>query len=174
MKKKVLTSLVLIVSLVFTTTFCFAVNENMQNAGENAKDALNSTGNAIKDATQGTGEMLKDGANAVKNGVQNVGEGIKDGVENTGNAIKDGAENMNNDMNNNDGNDNGTVQNVNDRNTNDTNYDATRTAAEGNFMGMDNGTWSWLIVGIAAVAIIALIWYYTSQTNRRNYRHRDE
>ena len=37
-------------------------------------------------------------------------------------------------------------------------------------MGMSSNTWSWLILGIAAIAIIALVWYYSMQlnNNRRN------
>lgn len=148
MHKKFLVSLLLVLSLIFTVSFCYA-NENMQNAGENAKDALNSTGKAIENAAQGTGEMIQDGANAVKDGAQNMGNAIKDGVENTGDAIRNGADNTDN-------------------------YNATRTEAEGDFMGMTNNTWSWIILGVAAIAIIALVWYYSSQVNRNKYNDHDE
>lgn len=178
MHKKLLVSVLLIISLIFSVTFCYAENENMQNAGENAKNALNSTGNAIEDAAKGTGDMMRDGVNAVKDGAQNLGNNIKNGVENTGNAIKDGVEDMNNNMDNNDNNTaNGTVQDTDRRNADNTNnnYDATRTQAEEDVMGMTGNTWSWIIIGVAAVAIIALIWYYTTQqTNRNRYNNHDE
>ena len=162
MHKKLLISILLILSLIFSVSFCYAENENMQNAGENAKNALNSTGNAIEDAAKGTGDMMRDGVNAVKDGAQNLGNNIKNGVEDTGNAIKNGVD----DMNNND--------NMNNDNANN-NYDATRTQAEDNVMGMAGNTWSWIIVGVAAIAIIGLIWYYTTQqTNRNRYNNHDE
>ena len=51
-------------------------------------------------------------------------------------------------------------------------YSATRTStggAEATFMGMNSTVWTWLIIGIAAIAIVALVWYYSSQiTNDSN------
>ena len=42
------------------------------------------------------------------------------------------------------------------------------------FMGMNATTWTWLIIGIAAIAIIALVWYYSSQLkSSSNYDNRD-
>ena len=71
-------------------------------------------------------------------------------------------ENNNDNMNNND-------------NNNDGNYDATRTSADNTAMGMNSTAWTWLILGIAAVAIIALVWYYSMQLNNdRHNNNRDE
>ena len=75
----------------------------------------------------------------------------------------------NNNTNNNDNNQNNVNQN------DDGNYTATRTEGESTFMGMNSNTWSWLILGIAAVAIIALVWYYSMQLNNdRHNNNRDE
>ena len=55
-----------------------------------------------------------------------------------------------------------------------TNYTATRTAATDNtFMGMNATAWTWLILGIAAIAIIALVWYYSTQLQSSNYDNKD-
>ena len=51
------------------------------------------------------------------------------------------------------------------------NYTATRTSADNTFMGMNSTAWTWLILGIAAIAIIALVWYYSSQLNNNDNRH---
>ena len=67
--------------------------------------------------------------------------------------------------------------NANFDNNAGTNYNTTRvattdTTGNATFMGMDANMWTWLIVGIAAIAIIALIWYYTMQL-RSSDNHRD-
>lgn len=50
------------------------------------------------------------------------------------------------------------------------NYNAVRTstATTATFWGMNATTWTWLILGIAAIAIIALVWYYSAQS-KKNY-----
>ena len=49
-------------------------------------------------------------------------------------------------------------------NTENGNYTATRTSTNNaTFMGMNATTWTWLILGVAAIAIIALVWYYSMQ-----------
>ena len=78
--------------------------------------------------------------------------------------------------NNNDRNDNAEY-NANFDNNAGTDYNASRvattdTTGNATFMGMDANMWTWLIVGIAAIAIIALIWYYTMQL-RSSDNHRD-
>lgn len=44
-------------------------------------------------------------------------------------------------------------------------YTATKTSVSGytTFLGMTSTGWTWLIVGIFGVAIIALIWFYGKQ-----------
>ena len=52
-----------------------------------------------------------------------------------------------------------------------TNYEATRTSldVEPTFIGMNSTVWTWLIIGIIAIAIFALIWYYTMQLRTDDY-----
>ena len=57
---------------------------------------------------------------------------------------------------------------------NNNDYTATRTSATDNtFMGMNSTAWTWLILGIAAIAIVALVWYYSMQIRSSNYDGRD-
>ena len=79
--------------------------------------------------------------------------------------MSEGNNNENNNMDNNN-NDNA------DNNANNGDYDATRTSADNTAMGMDSTAWTWLILGVAAIAIVALVWYYSSQVN--NGRHHDD
>lgn len=57
------------------------------------------------------------------------------------------------------------------------NYTSTRTSTDAIVGGMSQNTWIWLIMGIAAIAIIAVVWYYSMQftgTNRNNHNNDDE
>ena len=55
-----------------------------------------------------------------------------------------------------------------------TNYNATRTSTNPTFMGMSGTAWTWLIIGIAAIAIIALVWYYSMQVTNNNHHDRHD
>ena len=140
MYKKILLSISLIITMIFSFGVCFAndVTNMIQNAGNNVKNAVGDVQNATEDAAR------------------NISGASKDATEN----VAQRANNMGNEL-------------MNDNS--DNNYTATRTstqAADSTFMGMDANTWTWLIVGIAAIAIIALIWYYTMQLRSSN-NHRD-
>lgn len=50
-------------------------------------------------------------------------------------------------------------------------YTATRTSAENNAMGLSSTAWTWLILGIVGIVIVALVWYYGAQYEHRNYNH---
>lgn len=136
MHKKILIGLVLALTLVFSFTFCYAESE-MQKASDSAKNFISGAENAVEGAVQDAGNMIKGATNSVK-----------DGAEDLGNTV------MNNGKN--------TMQSTIGDNDD---YTATRTSGEGTFMGMTSNTWSWLILGIAAIAIIALVWYYSIQLN---------
>ena len=162
MSKKMLVGIVLVLSLILSFTPCFAASE-MKKASDNAKNMVSHTQNAIGNAAKSTGNVIKDGAqatgNAVKNGAQAVGNTVQGAANATGNALANGANYAKN-----------TVKNMIDGNTD---YTATRTSQEETFMGMSSDTWSWLILGVAAIAIIALVWYYSMQlnTNKSGYHN---
>ena len=93
-----------------------------------------------------------DGLENVTNAVRNVVGGVENTVEN---AAKD-------------------VSNVSKSRTN--NYNTTRVATGSSNMsgGMSASAWTWLILGIVAIAIIAVVWYYSMQlTNGRNHDDND-
>ena len=78
-----------------------------------------------------------------------------------GNAVKDTGNNMEKDTR---------------ATTGNNTYTATRTSTDGRatFMGMNGTAWTWLILGIAAIAIIAVVWYYSMQvTSENNNSRRD-
>lgn len=101
--------------------------------------------------------MMNDAKGAVNEAVNDV----RDVVGGAENAMNDTVNSVTNGMN-------------NRSMSNTTGYTANRTATtssnESTFLGMGSTAWTWLILAIAAVAIVALVWYYSSQiTNRRNY-----
>ena len=120
--------------------------------------------------------MLEDAANGARNivgGAENAIEGAAGGVSNTMKNVTAGAENTMQKAGN-------SVSNTATSMTNNVgngDYAASRTStnAEGNatFMGMTATMWTWLIMGIAAIAIVALVWYYSNQIRTSRYDDTD-
>ena len=84
-------------------------------------------------------------------------------TENVTNGIENGAQNMSNKV------ESGTQNSMNGA------YNATRTSVDtqaGTFMGMNSTAWTWLIMAIAAIAIVALVWYYGTQRQSSHYDDR--
>ncbi len=106
-----------------------------------------------------------DGLENVTNAVRNVVGGVENTVEN---AAKD-VSNVSKDA-------TGSVENGINSDTHNSmsrtnNYNTTRVATGSSNMsgGMSASAWTWLILGIVAIAIIAVVWYYSMQlTNGRN------
>ncbi len=143
MYKKLFTILSILLIGIFTFSFCYATENN----------------------------MLKDAAEGVRNAVGGAENVIEDGardLSNTSKNITGGTENMAHDATNDMG-------NIAEDTKNDVGYTATRTSAEtgSTFMGMNATAWTWLIIGIAAIAIVALVWYYGNQL-QNNYDNNDD
>lgn len=153
MHKKLLIGIAIILSIILSFTICFA-NDELQKAANSVRDAVGGAENAVEDAAKGVSNASKDATKSMEDGAGNAGNAIKDGADNLGNAVKDSADKAGN-----------TVKNAM---TGNANYTATRTSSENTFMGMNSTAWTWLILGIAAIAIIALVWYYSMQLNNKN------
>ena len=154
MSKKLVFTVGLLISLIFTfaVTFSFATDGN---------GAMNGVNNAVNDVRGAVG------------GAENAVEGaVKDVTNTTKNATNTTENNMNNATRS-----NTTNLNITGNNTQSTGYTANRTATTGtantgNFLGMSSTMWTWLILAVAVVAIIALVWYYSNQLNN-NKRYDD-
>ena len=142
MKKSIFIISFIILSLFFSYSFVSAAN-----AGEQIVNGMRNT------------------VSGIENGAENVGNGIKNGVQNAGNAVKNATENAGSELKN-------SVEKTGDnmRNVGDGAYTAARTATETNnnqntqnWMG--SNIWTWIVVGIITIVIIALIWYYVSRNN---------
>ena len=112
------------------------------------------------------------------NGLQEAAEGVRNVVGGAENAIEDAARDVSNtskNVTNNIEHGANTVGNtVTNKNTTN-NYTATRTTTgtTRTFMGMNSTAWTWLIIGVAAIAIVALVWYYSMQMRSSDYNRRD-
>lgn len=115
-----------------------------------------------------------DGLGNAANDVRNVVGGVENTVENAAMGVSNTSKNVTGGIENNvDGNRNNskTITNTN----NDGRYSTSRVnTGNGTVMGMTSTAWTWLILGIAAIAIIAVVWYYSMQFTNNNNHHNDE
>lgn len=175
MLKKSLICALAIMLLSLCCTVCFAnENGNNINLGNEIMRSIDKTENSMKNVVSGnvvrdTGNMIndeinmmQDGINAVEDGMREDGNTVKDGERNVGNSMQDNRDNRNND------NQNNTNGGVVGRNDGD--YNATRTSVDQTLNGgintMTATTWMWIILIVAAVTIMAAIWYYATQGNK--------
>lgn len=165
MYRKLLVSLGILLTLIFSFSVCFANNNIGQDAIDGVRNFVGGAENAMEDAARSISNTSRDATGDLQNGANNTGNTMMNNGDNN-NTAKDTNNKTNTNNNTN-----------NDNNTTTGNYMATRTAtdAEGNatLMGMSATTWTWLIMGIAAIAIVALVWYYSMQLRSTNYDNRD-
>ena len=160
MHKKLFITLALITCVVmFFSTSCFAADGTMHDMGESAKNIAEDVKNGVSGAINNVEGTTRNTAEDISNSSKNVTGSMENTMSNAGNTV---TEEMNN-----------TSREMNDGMNNNT-YSATRTSADGTttFMGMGATAWTWLILGIAALAIIAAVWYYSMQTNSSKYNNR--
>lgn len=159
MYKKLFITLGVLIALIFSFNICFATNTNI--------------GNGLQNAANGVRNVVGGAENAVENAAKDISGASK---EATG-TMEQGANNAANTNHNNatHNNQTGTATTRTTNNTNTAGYTAKRTATgNATFMGMNATTWTWLVMGIAAIAIVALVWYYSMQmSNKRNHDNLD-
>lgn len=148
MYKKLLISICLSIATILCFTVCLA----------------NDATNMVQDATNGVRDVVGGAENAIEDaagGVSNTAKNVTRGMENGANSITNSMSN--------------TMNNMASSATNN-GYTATRTVTDtqpATFMGMNATTWTWLIMGIAAIAIVALVWYYATSLRSSRYDDRD-
>lgn len=147
MKKKCFLSLIIALCVIFSFTFCFASNDNngWSKAANDVRNVVGGVENTVENAAMDVSNTSKHATNDIENGL-------------------DGATNRN---------DNNSTMGIMDNNGG--RYSTSRVnTGDTTVLGMTSTAWTWLIVGIAAIAIIAVIWYYSMQFTRTNTHHDDE
>ncbi len=174
MTKKIF-ALIIVMILILATSSVFATNE--------IKDSMDKTGSTVRNIVDGTGNVLRDTGAAITDGAKNLGEDVENGARNMGEAISNGARDIGNTINNGARDAGAAVSNGASRVTTDltrsdnmnSGYTATRTSTEsGTIMGMSANTWTWFILAITALAIIALVWYYAMENKNAYGKHHND
>ena len=144
MYKKLFIGFSILLIGIFTFTFCYAADNTM----------LQDAAEGVRNAVGGAENAIEDGARDISNTSRDMTGGMENTAQNMTDDTRNSAQNMTN----------------NDR------YTATRTSAETGttFMGMNATAWTWLIIGIAAIAIVALVWYYGTQLRSYDNNNHDE
>lgn len=110
----------------------------------------------IQRGASNIGNEIKNSWNKAGNSMQDAGNTVASGISNMGNDNKD--------------NNNNPIMNDNNNNR----YTAGRTSAMGNggsFLGMSSTTFTWIILAIVGIAIVALVWYYGMQQSNKKTHH---
>lgn len=150
-KKIIISTCILAISILLSFNLSLA---------NDATNMLENTANGIRNVVGGAENTVENAASGISNTVQNMTEGVEDKANSLTNSFKN-ATNSTKDTNN---------------NMNNEGYVATRTSTDSGtatFMGMSATMWTWLIIGIATIAIVALVWYYSSQLKASRYDDRD-
>lgn len=141
--KKIFASIVIAFALSLIFFIPSVFANNMaSDAANGVRNAVGGAENAVEDAAKGTAGAVKNGINTMSNGAQNTMNTVGNDVKNTANNGE---------------------------------YTATRTATEtnNNFLGfMGNNMWAWIVVGIVALLVIGIIWYYMARQG--NYRDHND
>lgn len=104
---------------------------------------------------------MKDKADSAKDHVENAMKDTKDNMKEKMDSSKNHVKNFADDTGKNMKNFAGSVDNkMKDRGRNDA-YKTERTEAE--VTGVSSNTWTWIIIGVAGIAIMAVVWYYFMQ-----------
>lgn len=144
MKKKLyITIITLLAILTFSISYTFAANnitvvDGIRNVVGGAENVMENAGNGI---VSGVRNITSAGQNTMENVTGDIGNGM----QNAGNTVMGGM-------------------------TTDDDYTATRTTTrmatdttDTTFLGMNSTVWTWLIMAIVGIAIVALVWMYAKQ-----------
>lgn len=111
-------------------------------------NVVSNAGTDIREGAESVTGAVRSGVQNAENVVENAGNSVTSGVKNTGNAIESAT-------------------------TGNDGYTATRTATTNNMGGINSTMWIWVTMAVAAIAIIALVWYYGMQNNVSKNSHED-
>lgn len=160
MKRKfTIISIALCIISLFFISYTFANTNDMKNAAGGAvntvRNVIGGTENAVEGAANSATGAIKNGMNSVENGAENMVNGTNNGLNEMKNDTTD------------------SMMGANNGGTNS--YTATRTSTtNNNLFGLSSSAWTWIILAIAAIGIIALVMFYTRQNNTTNiYKDKD-
>ena len=144
----------LVSTIIFSMIlFCLSYISFAANLTNDTKNTMNNIGNAVSNTSNNAKNTIQNVENKVENGAMDTRNTVTGAIRNVENGIEDIA--------------NDTMMGKTE-NTDD-NYTATRTASNNGFLGMSSTNWTWVILAIVGIAIVALVWYYGSQYEHTDY-----
>lgn len=138
MCKKIFLIFSVVFALFICSTTAFATTETIVNG-------MNDAGNTVKDSWNKLGNSVQNAGNSVTGAISNMGQ--SGNTENGNRNENTGFMGMT-------------------TNNDDNNYTARRTSSDGNALGMSETTWTWVILAILGIGLVALIWSFGSQSNK--------
>lgn len=150
MKQKIyITLFAFIAILSFCSSYIFATNNIPVVDG-------------IRNVVGGAENVMEDAGNGIVSGIRNVTSAGQNTMENvTGTMRNENQNTRNTDM-------SGMTTDNNDYTATRTTTRMTTDTTEGTFLGMNSTMWTWLIMAIVGITIIALVWIYAKQ-NTHSY-----
>ena len=152
MNKKLFYSVtILLILTLFAFTISYGAENMINDAVNDTKGIVNGAINGIEDAAEVGGNFIGDVGRTAGNITENVVSGAGNLVEDGKNTLESGIDNM-----------------ANTATTPMTDFGSTYTAQRTStttptFLGMNADAWSWIIVGVLGIAIIALVWIYEKE-----------
>ena len=156
MNKKIVYGLALFFAIIiFTVSYTFAANNNsmLGDAANVVRNAVGQTENTVENAARDVSNASKDATKDAENAGNSMTNSMTSGIHNDENNASTFM---------------GTTGD-------DSGYTATRTSTTGDatLLGMNSTAWIWLILALAAIGIIAIVYYYSTQTTDSNYDSED-
>lgn len=149
MNKKLFYSVtILLILTLFAFTISYGAENMINDAVNDTEGIVNGAINGIEGTAEVGGNFIGDVGRTAGNITENVVSGAGNLVEDGKNTLESGIDNM-----------------ANTATTPMTDFGSTYTAQRTStttptFLGMNADAWSWIIVGVLGIAIIALVWIY--------------
>ena len=141
MNKKILLTIVTMILLLSICVYSFAMDNVVNDVRDFVGDTENTVENVAGDAVNG----VRDGINAIEGGTENVINDVEDGMEDTENTITGTTTDDDNDG-----------------------YTASMTSADQSVDNLTSNMWTWIVIGVFAIAIALMIWYYVRNKKSSN------
>ena len=166
LKKIIFTILLLTIAFIFCINYTFAADDTgLKDAANNVRNMVGETENGIENAAKDISNTSKDVTSDIENKANNATSDIENKANN---ATSDVENRMDNDSNKNPI--TGTTTNSN---PGDYSASRTSTATDRSILGINSTTWIWLIMAIVAIAIIAMVYYFSVRSTGSNNYHDD-
>lgn len=140
MKKKILISVITILSLLSISIYSFA----MENVANNIRNFVGGAENKVEEIGNNVSGGIKNGMNTLENGTENVINDVKDDSRDAENTVSGAITDNNN------------------------GYTATTTSSEQGMMINSTNMWTWVILGVILLAIGLMIWSYVRNKNNND------